>query len=196
MSNPVYYRHFRVDSGPLIDEVNRIIQANEKAEPQWRALYTGLGAVGAEFSNSGNVLCIEFELEPDRKVWRACRGGYMPKKNCNAGKAIIKQLKAMPRFVSISSALSVVGLNDNFPALIDATYGYFSRLGVAGGVCFVRVPWRNVPAAEMAEYVKNDNSFNCSMEHLQWTPPAEFVELKEWEFLRDWEQMTGVQEAA
>lgn len=195
MSNPVYYRHFRVDSGPLIDEVNRIIQTNEEAAPQWRELYTELGAVGAEFSDSGNVLCIEFEQEPDRKIWRVCRSGYMPKKNCKAGRALAERFKAMPRYVNVSSALSTIGLHDGL-ALIDATYGYFTRLAVAGGVCFVRVPWRDVPAAEMAEYIKNELSFNCSMEHLQWTPPAEFVELKEWEFLRDLEQMTGVQEAA
>lgn len=195
----VYYRYFRAESGPLVDGVKRIERENEASIEQWQVLIDEFKAASICFNSDGKIAAVAFKDTPDVRLWRPVRNGYLPKRNSKAGRALWQKIENAPIAIDPSMALRAAGLEPLGPTLIHDGYGYYNQLNTAQGVCFIRVPWLDVPDAEMTEYREKNAAgihSSCSMDHLQWTPPAGLVELKEWEFLRDWEQLTQTQEHA
>lgn len=190
----IYKRHFRVDSGALIDEIGKIQAQRTAAAEALETFCPSVGAKEAKFWSDGSFACFVFDDEPDRDVYRRTKHGWVPKKNCAAGKAIWDQIKKLPPSPSVQNALSVVGLRHGVPCLIDDGKGYWPVMGgfPSKKIWFVEVPWRDVDPEEMARYIeKNEagNHFDATLDHLRWTPPAEWREIKHWEYLKEWEEL-------
>lgn len=183
-------RYFRVDSGLLIDEIEKIrVQRNAAAEA-FRILQPAIGAVEAKFWPDGSFACLVFENAPDAEVYRHTGHGWVPKKNCAAGKALWEDIKKLPPCPGYQAALKCVGLRTEVPGVVDEDegIGYWPVMGgfPAKKIWFVEVPWRDVDPAEMAQYIADNKAGKrcCStFEYLRWTPPADWVEIKQWQYL-------------
>lgn len=188
-------RFFRVTSGPLIARIREIQQMRESATGSYEALRVKVGASSIHAYESGTFAGFGFEQQPDTAVFRSSGTVWVPKKNCTVGKALWDEIKSLPAAPSIQNALDVAGLRPHVPALIEDGRGYSAGLGGFSdlGIWFVKVPWRDIPAEEMAEYKAQRaarHCFSACMEHLLWTPPAEWQEVREWEYLKEWDELT------
>lgn len=193
----VYQRHFRVDSGELIEHIEAIKTQRAQCGEVLSTLLPEFGAKEAKFWKDGSFAAFVFTSDPDLAVYRRTQHGWVPKKNCAAGKAIWEKIKTLPSSPNYQNALAGVGLKSDVPCLIDDSrgIGYYPVMGGFPGkkIWFVQVPWRDVSPKEMAEYIAENEAGNrcChAMEHLRWTPPAEWVEIKEWQYLKEWEELS------
>lgn len=193
----IYKRHFRVDSGPVIEATRRIHEERQASLSAIKELINSVGAEDAKVSKSGAVLGFTFKGSPDNKTWKLTkRGWYWPKLNSNAGRDLAKRIKSLPTYPDFDSALTEAGLHPHSPALIDEWKGIGHYPTLTGhpdiGVWFVNVPWRDIDADELEQYKKEraaGTRFCLSMDHLLWAPPAEFKEVKEWQVLKELEEI-------
>ncbi|WP_158981872.1 hypothetical protein, partial [Parasedimentitalea maritima] len=181
-------------SGPLLDEVRRLLDQRSEASRAYRAFGEEIGAEEIHVWSRGGIAGVEFAEKPDQSVWKKPdkSGFYLPRQNTSEGKAMMKRLKALPYFPSIQEALPKIGLMGNLPVLIDGRRGVGLSCCVYGwpkkGVLFIKVPWEDVDPAEMEEYLREKEAgrrMSCKLDHLMWEPPAEIVEVKEWEVLKE-----------
>lgn len=189
-------RYFRVESGLLIDEIEKIKAQRNAATSALKDLLPTIGAKEAKFWQDGAFACLVFETTPDTDVFRDTGHGWVPRKNCAAGKAIWKDIQKLPPCPSYQMALKRVGLRVEVPGLVDEErgVGYWPVMGGFPGrnIWFVEVPWRDVDPVEMAQYIADNKAgIRCcsAFEHLRWTPPAEWVEIKQWQYLKEWEDL-------
>nr|MBL8412747.1 hypothetical protein [Dechloromonas sp.] len=195
---PVYQRYFRVTSGPLMDRARDIEQASREARKAVIAFCKEIGAENAFFGGEGSICGFKFASTPDQAVWKQPNdfGTYMPRKNTIGGKAMIEKIKELPPIHRLNNALKAVGLYPGFPVLIDGRSGHCAQLtgSVELGVLFIGVPWRDVPEEEMQRYkVKHEAGSwtSAEMEHLQWQPTADMVEIKRWEVEKECEELNA-----
>lgn len=119
----------------------------------------------------------------------------MPRKNAPEGKALIAEISALPKAESMQNALKVVGLYPGRPALFEGNRWYGPTMGgfPSKGVYFVDVPWRDEDPAVLAAYRADRDAGNCGdaeLDHLLWTPPVEWEEIKEWQVKKEWDELS------
>ncbi|XUO88464.1 hypothetical protein RVM26_05020 [Halomonas sp. KM072] len=187
------FRYFRITEGPVVDEVRRILAERKKISELLTQLERRIGAKESRiYNHSGKVAGFKFEQAPDVYVWRKPDrdGLYMPRKTSPTGKALHKEIEALPRLPSIQNALTLIDLPPHSPLTFDSGRCYFASLYgfPAKGVLFVRVPWRDIDPELIEEYRRDKETshcFNAEYEHAMWTPTPEMVEVKEWEVLKE-----------
>lgn len=193
-TSKLYWRFFRVTTGPLMDELRAISERRQAAREAISEFCKDVGAKDAK-AGMGGVAAFEFGERPDLAVWRETHHGWWPRRNTKAGREMLKRVKRLPKYEDLDTALKVVGLHPGFPVLLEGRYGYYATLWGTfdeGGVVFVKVPWRDIAAEKMAEYKQMREAgkgFNCSMDHLMWEPPPELVEIREWEALKETQEL-------
>ena len=196
----IYYRYFRVTTGPLVEVGRALTQRRHEAFVAMRAFRDEIGASSVVSFSNGDVAGFEFDSPPDDNLWRqtTAHGYFKPKSNTKAGKALKARIEALPKMPSLSLALSEVGLCNNFPSLIDGHKAYSSVAFGAPerGVIFVKVPWRDADPKELAEYKQQRESatrtrWSCELDHLLWTPTVDMIEVKEWEVLREIDEINA-----
>lgn len=191
----VYKRYFRVASGALIDEIEKIKAQRDAASAALDELRPKVGAKDAWFWKDGTFACFTFEKDPDPAVYRRTKYGWVPKKNCKEGKAIWAEIKKVPACPHYERALLAVELNPDIPCLTDGSVAYWPALGGFPGknIWFISVPWKDVDPDEMADYIAKNEAgthYNRDLDHLRWTPPADWLEIKEWQYLKEWEELS------
>ena len=197
----IYKRHFRVTSGPLIEEAKRIAEQIESARQAWIPFIERIGAKQWRYWSDGSFAGLGFEQEPDTSIYRRDRRNsdiWIPRKNSKAGKALLDEISALPKSESIQNALRVVDLYPGIPALIDHRSGRWYGPAMGGmadkEIWFVEIPWRDEDPAVLEKY-KNEKaagiSCDCELDHLLWQPPADWEEIKHWQYLKEWEELTG-----
>lgn len=196
----VYKRYFKVTSGELVDEFKRLIDVRNKAIKIIRKLNKEIGSIDININNNGHIVGFEFEKKPDSKLWKKVHFGYYPKQNTQWGRELVKRIKALPHFPSLQDALSAVGLSAKGPCLIGEGTGYYSTLmgSLKHNVFFVVVPWCDVEQKELNDYkymrdgkIEGRTGWSRNYEHLLWTPPDDWAEVKEWEMLKAKDEIFG-----
>lgn len=191
MSN-VYYRFFRVTNGPLMDEAIRILEKRSESNQAIKELGERIGA-DPRVSERRGLAGFVLPGDADDKDWKQpnSRGLRWPKKNTKAGREIMEAIKALPPRPSVDDALDAVGLPGGHPVLIEGSTGYAPVWwGWPGkGVIFVKVPWRDIPQSELDAYRANEHWGSVEMDHLLWEPHDSLQEIKEWEALRENEDL-------
>lgn len=190
---PVYYRHFRVTSGALVDRIQELKAAKDAAMGAYTALRDEVGAQQVHAWGDGSFAGFSF-AKPDRNIYREGRGAWLPKKNCAEGKALWAKINRLPKVPGAQHALETAGLGGDVPVLFGD--GFAWRATLCGfydsNIWFVKVPWKDAEPGAIDEYLKQkaDGIRWCAdLEHLLWTPPAEWQEIKEWEFMKEWEEL-------
>lgn len=193
----MYHRYFKVTSGPLIDELNRIRASRDAAFEQWKVFCEEIGANQYLLFSNGSFGGFMFPSPPDMNVWKKNKRdkGYTPRKTSPAGKELWKKIQSMPIMEPFDNALVKLDLPVRFPVIFHGQYAY--RCTLCGffkeGVFFVKVPWKDVDPKELEQYkIDRDAGTrgNCEYEHLLWTPRESMTEVKEWEFLK-WQDENG-----
>lgn len=196
----IYHHYFRVTTGPLIEAGRALMQRRSEAIDVIKAFCAEIGATNVRTYTSGDLAGFDFDTPPDARVWASPTksGMYRPRANTKAGRELKARVDALPKVPDLSSTISEVGLCHNFPALIQGRMGYSSVAFGAPerGVMFVKVPWRDEDPQELAEYKQQRESdkptrVSCSLDHLLWTPTADMIEVKEWEVLREVEEINA-----
>ncbi len=194
-----YTRYFRITSGPVLEKAREIEANNQEARKAVLAFCHEIGAENAMNYRDGSLAGFKFKTTPDQQVWKQpdSYGAYWPRKNSAAGRDMLARIKALPPFLPLFGALELVGLYGGFPILIGGGVGYTCTIcGSADlGVYFVGVPWRDKSPEDLAEYrMAKENKSPCSnseLEHLQWQPTADMVEIKRWEMEKEIEELNA-----
>lgn len=199
MNKTVYHRFFRVTEGELLDEVRRLMDQREEARKAIVALSRELGCEIKAYE-SGGIAGFAFKKKPDQEIWKQPNryGLYWPRKNTAAGKEMWARIKQLPEFPGVNGALRVAGLNVGFPCLIAGRTGYSPVLWgyPAKGVIFVKVPWRDEDPERLATYQRDKTDgicFSADLDHLLWVPPAYMQEIKEWQALKEYEELSATE---
>lgn len=200
----IYSRFFRVDSGPLVERTAELLKLRSESILQLARIGAKAGAEDARvWSESGEFAGLTFAGFPCSTTFRQLKnhGLWVPRKNTTAGKRLWEEIATVPVVPGVQDALHLVGLYPHRPALVSDRRGYWPSLGGLAdkGIWFVRVPWRTAAPDELEAYQRGKAlgmHYCADLEHLLWTPPAEMREVKEWEYLKEWEELTGAPPAA
>lgn len=192
----LYFRFFRCTSGLLLEEIQWLIKQRDEAGKAYQAFAEEIGAEGVRVWTRGGIAGFAFDTEPDQGAWkkRNKNGLYWPRKNTPPGKDLWKQIEALPAYPSVQQALQVVDLSGFAPVMIEGSKGYAPVVFgfPAKGVLFVRLPWRKVEPSEIERYLNERRAgsrWSVELEHLLWEPPADLVEVKEWQVLKEQEEL-------
>ncbi len=186
----MYDRFFRIVGAKFIDELEEIYVEKEIRTKQLIALADELGAVATEYP-SGKFAGFSFQNMPDQHLFTKPKGGVcMPRGNTNAGKALLKRLKDLPSSRSLLDAFNSVGLDRGEATLIIG--GRVRSCGLhwfkAACTAYVSVPWYDEDPKVVEQYKKDKAKKVCSymnLDHMLWTPPTDWTEIKEWEMLKE-----------
>jgi hypothetical protein len=186
----VYRRYFRVETGPLIEALNKCDADKDAARDAARELSDSFGADGYAYWPDGRgVAGFQFRVEPDMKAWKDAKldgnpSHYLPRKSTTAGKAIQRQVDALPAFKDHQEVIKSVGLYCE-PTMCTGNSMARSILRYWDGkVAFVSMPWADVDPEELAEYKKEKEAGkrgDMNLDHLLYTPHESMVEVKGWE---------------
>lgn len=183
----VYRRYFEIKDAATLARINEILTSRRAHKAAIVALRDRLGAVSVYWNDQGQIAAFEFEQKPDLSAWKEVGGNYMPRLNTKAGKAIqamIDELGDPPG--AIHDALRVAGLSVGL-CLVGNGKGYRPSIcGFEGEAArwFAVVPWYDEQPETLERYKEEraaGTRMSCNLDHLLWTPPAEWVQLKEWE---------------
>lgn len=194
----VYQRYFRFTEGPLIAEIDRLFDLRQAAGALYKQLADKYGATEANvYDRSGTFAGFVFTTPPDKNVYRrdAKTRLWVPRKNVPAGKEIWADIKQLPNPEPIENALRLAGLEPGMPFITDAGRWYAPGIwghGAPRNIWFVVVPWKDVDPQKLEEYkaIKAaKKGFDCDLEALLWTPPAEWTEVKHWQVEKEAEEI-------
>lgn len=193
------HRYFIAPNSPLTDRLKEIGAERKKAGETLLAFIKEIGA-SQMYGSSPESYRFDFKAssDADPAIWRKTKPYrseyfFVPKKNTPEGKAMAARIKALPPCPPMDDALRVVPqLPVGFPCVIENGRGYrpFIRYwNPDTETLVVSIPWRDVPAEELAEYVKQAesderHSWSASLDYAQWQPPKWLIEVKEWEALK------------
>lgn len=186
----IYRRYFRVESGPLIDEIKAINKLNEVAHEAYIDILKDVdGATTDRYYHIDNRLTgIMFDSHPDSKVFKKTKHGWYPKQNCKAGKELVKRLKDV-KTRSQANALNVVGLSSG-PSLFGGGMCRYSTLAVIPEdppVIYVSTPWYDEDPSKIEQYKKDKAAGtrgDANFDSILWEPSPDMVEVKKWELDR------------
>jgi hypothetical protein len=191
----VYHRYFRVTEGPLIARIDEIFTERDGAAKAWDLLCKEIAAASAHAGSS----FAGFKFKPpgpdNPENWKQSGSLWLPKKSTKAGKVLQQRIDAMVAPKRVQDALSVVDLHGG-PSLVDGNRWYGSTLCGKGvpGVWFVSVPWRDEDPEKLEKYLIDRSAgthMDGCLDHLLWTPPPEFTEVKRWQFEKEYEEIMG-----
>lgn len=195
----VYKRFFRVTSGPMVEEIDRLFELRFAAGELYEKLRVKYGAKEVRtWEHSGAFAGFAFEAIPDDSIY--CRvpkhhGMWRPRKNVPAGKAIWAEIKQLPEPSPVEHALRLVGLEPGLPMLMDAGRWYAPTLwgyGTPRNVWFVSVPWKDVDPDKLASYKAEKAEGKCfdrDLDALSWEPPVGWEEVKRWQVEKEHDEI-------
>lgn len=184
-----YNRYFRVTTGPLIDEIKKSQEINEKACKEYLSILKSIGAENTYYTRENRLISVIFKKLPDTKIYKKIGSGWYPKQNVKIGRELHKRFKAVTA-VGDEECLKVVGL-PNSPTLFGGGKCYFPTLVIIPSkatVAFVTVPWFDEDPAELEQYVKDREAGtrgDGNLDAILWTPTGDMSEIKEWEFKKE-----------
>lgn len=187
----VYRRYFQIKDSATLTKIEEIWTVRDAYNKGLKNIKESIGADQTfTYSRTGLIAGFKFSGTPDLSVFKKVDTGcYYPKKSNKSGKAICAEISKLIPPERIGDALKVSGL---FPYFCLAGEG--TRMGFrmySASICgsdkagwFAVVPWKDEDPAVIEQYkADRDAGIRCCFEldHLLWTPPAEWVEVKEWE---------------
>ena len=173
----IYQRHFRVSTGPLMAEAERIKAVNKAGWDEYIKIAEEIGASTDSIMMSAGHYLSGFKFktgnEPDPKIYkRKDDDSWYPKKNNKVGRALDKRIEAVIT-ENPTDALDIIGLGKNHERAIfgDNYVCWVSLVTIPSSppVHYVRVPW-------MEAYPGSD-----IIEELLWEPTDDMVSIKSWE---------------
>jgi len=188
----MHYRYFRIKDAASLqfidDHFERVKAFREGMQP----IKDEVGAENVmKYSDSGGFAGFVFPKghAVDREVYKEADGAWLPKKNCKVGRDLWARIKKVPTPGCVHDVLRLHGLSSQGPAITEGMRWY--RNAICGSVdagYFAVIPWYDEDPAVIEQYKKDREAGThmCgNLDQLLWTPPPEWVEVKEWEMKRD-----------
>ena len=186
----VYQRYFRIGDAETLVAIDRLFSVRDQYNKAIHAIKDEIGAESVyQNQSTKHLVGFGFSEQPSLSLYREVRNGiFYPKKGSKFGKQLCKKIDALHKPASFKSVLK----HTSFGEIIVGDRIYFSApFGSEKSGWFAQVPWQDVPQSELEQYKKDraaGTHRNMTLDHLLWTPPAEWVEVKESdvaEFLHD-----------
>ncbi len=196
----VYSRYFKVTAGPLIEAIQQVKELNQKARILYAEIVADVGAKPGFYVRDHKLVGFQFDSADTSIYKKTGDGGWYPKKNTKAGKALNKRLDAI-KTAPEERALRLVGLHEH-PSIFMGNTAYCSTVIVIPStplVLFIQVPWYDESPDRMAEYIKDKEagtSYNATLDALLWKPANDMNEVKKWEFEKAVDEWNESLEAA
>lgn len=192
----VRHRHFKVTDGPLMDEMQRIMDHRQKAFKAAGELSEELKAKSASYAGDWIFAFDKGQQQSDdfQKLWRKVgrwegKTFFKPRRNTKAGRQMAARLKKLPRILDHNQAVKVVGL-DTGPAVIEGNTWYRPVIwgwGADDPLFFVKVPWRDFDPEILEAYriMRDADEFMCTyLDYAMWEPHPSMHEIPEWQVLK------------
>jgi len=200
----VYKRYFRVTKGPMVEEIDRLQDLMTVAAVHAEQVAQQVGGDFQTWQSSGGFAGFKFKTAPCQKTFRLLKkhGLWVPRKNTPEGKAVWAAINQVPLPAPADSALKLVDLTPNFPALFHGSKWYAPTLwgfGKPVSVWFVSVPWLDVDPAELEAYKAEREARtrrDGNLDHLCWEVPAGWEEVKHWQVEKESEEINASAKAA
>lgn len=187
----VYRRYFEIpESSPLAALMAEIGEQRREYREHIAALRDQYGATEAYYySDSGNFAGFTFDPESrDNKIWRKpdSSGLVSPRLSTKGGKAVAEEIEATPKPWPIRDVFEHCGLGNGRWLITEGLRMHGATVSFSHDPYhfFVSIPWKDVDPADLEQYRKDRDAgkFRSSeKDHLLWTPPADWVEVKEWQ---------------
>lgn len=195
----VYKRYFRFTSGPVADEIDRLQDLAVAAAVEADKVAKQVGGEFKTWQSHGGFAGFTFKETPCQKTYRFLKkhGLWVPRKNTPEGKEVWSAIEQLELPAPVDSALKLVDLTPNFPALMHGGKWYAPTLwgfGKPVSVWFVGVPWMDVNPAELDAYkIERDAKTrrDSNLDHLSWTVPEDWTEVKHWQVEKEAEEINA-----
>jgi hypothetical protein len=199
----VYRRYFRITEGPMVDEIDRLQDLLGVAAVHADKVAKQVGGEFKTWQSSGHFAGFTFKETPCQKTYRLLKkhGLWVPRKNTPEGKEVWAAIDQVPLPAPTDSALKLADLSANFPALFDGGKWYAPNLwgyGKPVSVWFVSVPWLDVDPADLEAYKAERDAKtrrDTNLDHLTWTAPEGWVEVKRWQIEKEAEEIDAAKKA-
>jgi len=183
----IYYRFFRILDAETVTKLNDLFDQRISYREKLQKLEDQLGAIDLYVKTRTGILAgFGFDQAPDSKKFKKVDAGYMPKLSTKFGKEFYASLAEIKVPAEINTALK-----EKIPTYLFSMMNglNFYSCSVFGrkNLWFVNVPWADIDPKKLDDYKVGHNGDN-NMDHLMWTKPDEWVEVKEWEAKRDIDQ--------
>jgi len=176
----VYRRYFRLDSGPIFDALTERQSINNLATIEYKSILLDIGAKDSGYyvDKEGKLTSFAFDMDwhhVDKTIYKRVKDyGWYPKQTTKVGKSIHKRFAGV-KLVSTEDIYKLIGLGrGQRPVVISGFTWYGNSITIIPSdplVAIFAVPeYRDLTDADAEDI---------------WTPPAEMVEIKEWEAQRE-----------
>jgi len=208
MDNESNYRYFRITDPVALQRIADVAAERERNLETLHEFMREVGADQIRVNNfNGNLACVEFPNDtPPNGAWRRMKYGWVPRRNTKAGRELGQRWRYLPSLPELAAVLKHYGnAHEGMGVLMEGRY--FARPQVIGweeaNVFYLVMPW-TATQAEIDEYRAHreevaraeregrkldKTSWDADLEFHLWTPPAEFVEVREWEFIKEKEEL-------
>lgn len=182
----VYRRYFQIKDEATLAKIDAIWLVRSVYRDGLEKIKAAIGSNAIHtYVRDGRIAGFGFESTPDLAVFKKVDSGvYYPKKSNKAGKAICAEISKLKAADSLNAVLDSTGMHHNFCMSEGLTFYSASICGSEKAGWFAVVPWKDEDPAVLEQYKADRDAGirGCSeLDHLLWTPPAEWVEVKEWE---------------
>ncbi len=186
-----YRRYFAIKDAATIETIEAIMDEKIAYGKAINEIGKEVGAKQAWQTTEGSFYGFDFEETPDRSLWKQTRhkDAWKPKLSSRAGKALSKRIGDIPKPRMAEDALEPHGLRGGFSGgmFVGTKVLLVTIAGSSEKGWFVSLPWQDRNPAEIEQYKKDreqKKQFDSTLDHLCWTPPAEWEEVKEWQVLK------------
>lgn len=195
----VYRRYFAIKDAATLAAIDLLLSKKNFYRQALEAISKDVGAHEIYYDQrNGDFAGFSFNGTPDKAHWRKVSGEvYYPKKGSKSGKALAVKIEAMPVPAQVNTALSDHGLDiGHFGCLTVGLKFYRPQIcGSPSAGWFAVVPWMDVNPEDLETYKHEKVSckrLDGNYDHLLWTPPIEWVEVKEWEVKKAMDEAKAV----
>lgn len=162
----VKFKYFKITEQATLDHIEECLVSMSTRENALAVIAKEFGALECLCYNNGGIAAFKFEYskQPDRKIWKKVKHGFMPKVKTNENKKLI----AIPKSVDYRDIIKKYGLGNEMLIGENTGSGFrmhssFIKGSRKTGFYAITVPYHD-------EFDKKlDNSL---------------VEIKEWELLK------------
>lgn len=186
----VYYRYFQVKDEPTLTAIADLLDKNLAYKKELMQVQNDVGASGVYRYASGGFAGFTFEEEPDANIFKKIKNNlYAPKVSTTKGRALDERITSLGVPQRVNDCLLMSGLYPDF-----CLSGAGSQRGIvmySASICgsekagwFAVVPWRDEDPSTIEIYKKENAAgtrHSAELDHLLWSPPTEWVEIKKWE---------------